>query len=121
MSEPSSFAEFLPVLIGAREARGLSRAQLALLLGMTKSAVDSWERGHRVPARSNAQRWADALEVQLPAGSDGWFAKATRFAVAKCGTRSGAQKHRANDEKPCQPCLDADSAYARDWRAGRAA
>ncbi len=121
MAELSSFAKFLPTLVAARTARGWSRATLADKLGLRRSTIDSWERGYRTPARANAQRWADVLEVQLPADTTGWFSKATRHMVAVCGTRGGAQRHRRHQEPVCAPCLAAEAGYARAWRAGRAA
>ncbi len=120
MSTPTSYAEFLAALIAARKAKGLERIQVAQLIGMTRGAVDSWERGYRTPARENAQRWADALGVDLPADTAGWFSRATRNRVARHGTRGGAQRHRRNHEVVCRPCLDAESAYAAGRRAARA-
>lgn len=122
MSGPSSFAEFLPDLIGARTARGWSRGHLGRLIGLTDSAIESWERGRRVPAEENAHRWADALELQMPADTTGWFSKRTRHRVPPHGTRSGAQKHRRDGERVCLDCLRGEAVYVAERRAvkGRA-
>lgn len=34
-----------------------------------------------------------------------------------CGTYAGYQHHKKIGEKPCQPCLDANAEYTREWRA----
>lgn len=34
------------------------------------------------------------------------------------GTYAGALKHRRRGERPCQECLDGQSAYMRDYRNG---
>ncbi len=117
----ASFGDLVPALVAARKLRGWTQSRLAAVLGMSLNAVASWERGIRVPARSNAQWWADALGVQLPDDTAGWFSKSTCRPVAVHGTRSGAQRHRNRDEPVCQPCLDADAAYQRAWRATRRA
>lgn len=35
----------------------------------------------------------------------------------ECGTYAGYQHHKKIGEKPCQPCLDANAEYTREWRA----
>ena len=35
----------------------------------------------------------------------------------ECGTRGGYNRHSKRHEIPCQPCLDANRAYRRAWRA----
>ena len=42
-----------------------------------------------------------------------------RAATAKCGTRSGYNRHRLNGESACQACKDAASAYERTRRAAK--
>jgi transcriptional regulator with XRE-family HTH domain len=44
-----------------REARGLTREQLALAAGMSHSSVASYETGHRTPGRAPLLRLAAAL------------------------------------------------------------
>lgn len=118
MSPPRSFAEFLPRLIEAREQAGKHRRDVAIALGLSQATVDSWERGHRVPTRVNGRAWAAYLGVTLPAGSDAWFAKHARAKQPAHGTRSGYQWHlRTGNTPSCQPCRDADNAYAAERRA----
>lgn len=40
-----------------------------------------------------------------------------RAATARCGTPSGYNAHRDREERPCQACYDAKSAYDRRRRA----
>lgn len=58
----------------AREARGLSQAQLAELCGVTRSAVQQWERENgTAPKRTQQSRVADVLGLsiaQLMGGSE---------------------------------------------------
>ena len=35
----------------------------------------------------------------------------------ECGTTGGYNRHAKRREKPCRPCLDANRAYRRKWRA----
>lgn len=44
-----------------REAAGLSRADLARLVGVTQPAISRWEAGERVPRGSSAIAYARAL------------------------------------------------------------
>lgn len=37
--------------------------------------------------------------------------------VAKCGTYGGWNRHNKNGENPCGPCIEAQQAYAAEWRA----
>lgn len=114
---PRSFADFLPQLIEAREQQGLRRRDVAIRIGVSQATVDSWERGYRTPTRVNAQRWADALDVQLPDDTTGWFSKHDRASQPRHGTRSGYQWHLRSGNMPaCRPCLDASSAYAYSRR-----
>ncbi len=117
----ASFAEFLPELVAARHHHGWTRAQLATEIGVAHLTVASWEQQSRVPARENAQRWADALGVQLPADTAGWFAKASMRQVPLHGTRGGASRHRAGKEPVCRACLAAEAASTAAWRARRRA
>ncbi len=48
-----------------REARGLSQADLARLLGVSAYTVGRWEAGQMVPAARNARRLAKRLGVSL--------------------------------------------------------
>lgn len=117
MSPASSFAEFLPHLIEARERIGLSRRDVAIQLGLSQATVDSWERGHRTPTRVNGHAYARLVGVQLPDGSDTWFAKHARAKVPAHGSRSGYQWHlRTGNTPACRPCRDADNAYAASRR-----
>lgn len=54
------------VLRLAREARGLTRSELAQRLEVTVAAVSNAENGHRPPPPDSIRRWADALEVPHP-------------------------------------------------------
>ncbi len=51
----------------ARRANGLSRAQLAKLLGPKSVHLSQWELGRHEPNALNLQRLSEALEVPL------WF------------------------------------------------
>ena len=48
-----------------REAKGLSKTQLASLVGVTVSAVVQWEHGHTGPNRKNLRALTDALGMSL--------------------------------------------------------
>jgi transcriptional regulator with XRE-family HTH domain len=47
----------------AREARGLSRPQLAAAVGVGRGAVSDWENGETLPSLLNLGPICDALEV----------------------------------------------------------
>ncbi len=115
----ASFAEFLPELVTARNHCGWTREQLATELGVATTTVASWERRSRVPARENAQRWADALGVELPADTASWFSKASMRRVPLHGTRGGANRHRADKEPVCSACHAAEAASTAAWRKRR--
>jgi transcriptional regulator with XRE-family HTH domain len=118
----SSFAEFLPTLIRARTGRQLTQGHLAHQIGLAPSTIQSWEAGKRTPSRHNAQRWADALDVQLPDDTTGWFSMATRHRRPQHGTRTGAARlHREVGERPCDACRAAETAYSAGRRAARRA
>lgn len=44
-----------------REAAGLSRAELAAIVGVSAAAVSRWEHGQRRPRGENAAAYAQAL------------------------------------------------------------
>lgn len=47
----------------AREKRGLSRPELARLVGVGRGAVSDWENGETLPSLLNLGPLCDALEV----------------------------------------------------------
>lgn len=50
-----------------REARGLTQAQVAAALGLTRQAIAAAEGGHTAPALDTLVRWADAVGLRLEA------------------------------------------------------
>jgi len=52
-------------LMYARLAHGLTQAQLADRLGVSRAAVESWETGRREPRASRLVDWVDALGLRL--------------------------------------------------------
>ena len=58
----SGFSEKLGAL---RRQRGLTQAQLAAKLGVSKSAVSMYERGNREPELELLERMADLFEVSV--------------------------------------------------------
>lgn len=39
--------------------------------------------------------------------------------VTKCGTPYGYKLHQQHGTEPCDPCRDANTAYGREYRAGK--
>jgi transcriptional regulator with XRE-family HTH domain len=58
-------AEFGELLRTAREAKGLTQAELAQRAGFQPSAIAHFEAGRRTPSLDNFRRLADALAVTL--------------------------------------------------------
>ena len=56
---------FSDTLLSLRRERGLTQAQLAEALGMSKSAVSMYERGNREPELELLQRMADFFHVSV--------------------------------------------------------
>ena len=48
-----------------REARGMTRAELADAVGVGRGAVANWEAGRSLPRTINAVKLADLFEVRL--------------------------------------------------------
>lgn len=44
-----------------RERARVSQAELAEAIGVTRQAIDHWERGDRFPTGANLERYAEAL------------------------------------------------------------
>jgi predicted transcriptional regulator len=65
----STYPQTMPgrrqALIEARERLGVSRAQLAHLLGVSRSFIYEVELGTRNPSLFNMLRWRDALGKKL--------------------------------------------------------
>ena len=49
----------------AREAKGMSQAKLAALVGVPSQSISAWERGEVVPGAKNILRLAEALGVSV--------------------------------------------------------
>lgn len=60
-----SAAEFAAHLTAARKARGLSRADLAFVIGVAQTVVWRWENRRVVPQLDSAVRWAAGLGYDL--------------------------------------------------------
>lgn len=56
---------FQDKMVVARKHKGLHQAELALMLGVSRSLIAKWERGTGVPDIVQAVELADALEVPL--------------------------------------------------------
>ncbi|MFF3405734.1 helix-turn-helix transcriptional regulator [Streptomyces sp. NPDC002742] len=52
-------------LKSARLDMGLTQAQLAKKLDVTRETIYRWETGKEVPTLSNLSRWAKALDIIL--------------------------------------------------------
>lgn len=112
-----TWIEFLPTLIQARHARGLSQATLAAKLGVATSAISLWEARLRTPAEENAELWAAELGVKLPKDATLWFKRKTWATEPRHGTRNGYQWHRRHNDLPaCLPCRTAAARYAAERR-----
>lgn len=61
---PAIFA-VIRALCDARRRKGVSQADLALRLRVTRQAIAAWECGVNVPSVENLFRWAAALEVRI--------------------------------------------------------
>ena len=59
------WAEMVAHLIATRKAWGLSRFDVALLLGVTEPTVAHWEAFRRTPNLSQLIAWADALACNV--------------------------------------------------------
>ncbi len=57
--------EFKDRLRHAREARGLSQADLASKAGLQAAAISHFETGHRSPSFENLRKLADALSLSV--------------------------------------------------------
>jgi transcriptional regulator with XRE-family HTH domain len=55
----------------AREARGLTRTELAARIGRTEQTQTCWEKGRRTPSIANLQVIAEALDMRLADMLDG--------------------------------------------------
>jgi transcriptional regulator with XRE-family HTH domain len=116
----STWEEFLPALIQARQDKGMTQAAVAEELGVVASAVSLWERQTRIPTQENAERWAEVMEVKLPGYASLWFRRKERSKVPRHGTRNGYNWHRTHDQMPaCDPCKAAAAEYAADWKLRR--
>lgn len=49
----------------AREKAGMSQAELAKLLGVSRQAVNNYETGDRKPADENKKKLADILDISI--------------------------------------------------------
>jgi len=71
MSRPSTKGFFVKErLIEAREARGITQADLGKVLGRSGSTISNWERGEQAPEPGTLDQLARALNV-----APGYFAK----------------------------------------------
>lgn len=57
------------VLRDARIAAGRSQADVAVLLGVTQTALSYWENGRRSPSVADAERWAEAVGCRIVVAS----------------------------------------------------
>jgi len=89
-------------------AGGVSREELARRLGVAPSTVGRWVRAE------------SRLDVGLPGVVVG---RGSRIATGlkPCGTRAGRDRHRRFGEPACDPCVQADRAYMRAYKAQRRA
>ncbi len=97
-------------LIGALRARrlelGLTQAQLAARLNVTKGAVARWERSGTAgnsPTLDTLRRWAGALGLQIYA-----IPKIDGAQFRPHGTMAAARRHYYHHESLCEPCRDAE-------------
>lgn len=112
-----NFADLVPALIDARLTRGISQQKLADELGLTRSAVASWETRARIPGYGNAQRWAGFLGVTFPPYVTLWFTEREQAKAPRHGTRNGYVWHQKNRQLPaCTPCKAAAAKYVADNR-----
>lgn len=53
------------VIKAAREAHGLDQLQAAIILGITKQQLSSWENGNRIPGKINKEKISKKLEFPI--------------------------------------------------------
>jgi transcriptional regulator with XRE-family HTH domain len=64
MTDSERKARIAYAIRSAREARSLSRPQLAGLVGVSRGAVNDWENGSSLPSLLNLGPLCDALQVE---------------------------------------------------------
>lgn len=63
MTDIERKARIAAAIRAAREARGLTRPELAALVGVGRGAVSDWENGETLPSLLNLGPLCDALQV----------------------------------------------------------
>lgn len=95
--------EFIAKLVAAREAAGLSQAELAKRMGTSQPAVSRLESGSGDPRFSTVARWTQALELNfLPMA-----VKPTEVSVSLAGRAP---------TKPGKPLVCVESTQDQDYR-----
>lgn len=107
-------AEFCRTLRVARCLAGIRAYTVADELDVTAAAVSQWELNRLQPTDEHLRAWADLLGVEVPPGVVG-----TETRVARCGTRSGYNKHLDLGEPTCDECRAANAAHVAAYKASR--
>lgn len=105
-------------LVAARQACGLTQAELGAVLGKTEAVISEFERQKGAPLFATCQRYCRALGGYLWLGVEsGWDSRGARFhpnEVLPCGTDSARRRHAAHGQecRVCESTAPADrSAY----------
>lgn len=106
-----SLAEFCRALRVARCLAGIRAYRIADELDVTAAALSQWELNRVQPSDEHLRAWADLLNVQVPPGVVGITPR-----VARCGTRSGYNRHLDRGEPTCVDCRAANAAHQRSLK-----
>jgi DNA-binding transcriptional regulator YiaG len=83
-------------------AEGLYQREIGERLGVSQTTVSNWLRGRVRKAPGGPIKVEPGRHVRRR---------------SQCGTRAGYIWHMRNDRSPCEPCREAQRAYARVWKA----
>jgi transcriptional regulator with XRE-family HTH domain len=100
-----TLAEFCRTLRVARCLAGIRAYTIADELDVTAAALSQWELNRAEPTDEHLRAWADLLDVEVPPGVVGITPR-----VARCGTRSGYNRHLDLGEPTCTACRAANTA-----------
>lgn len=109
-----TLAEFCRTLRVARCLAGRRAYDVADQLDVTASALSQWELNRVDPTDEHLRAWADLLDVEVPPGVVGITPR-----VARCGTRSGYNRHLDRDEPTCIACRAANAQHQHDLKEAR--
>lgn len=65
MEDDAHIDPLIKSLMAERKAQGISRVELARILGVSPASIGMWERGDRDTPLSKLRTWMDALKVTV--------------------------------------------------------